>query len=91
MKHNHYLILLIFLIFYAISFLTNIRGSINANVTDSFRLTGTMTGMLPFSFFIASCHLITIIIPFCLFPHHEPWVWFNLKQVFFRRNIGLGI
>jgi fucose permease len=53
MKRNYYLILLIFLIFFAISFLTNILGSINPNVSDSFHLTGTMTGMLPFSFFIA--------------------------------------
>ncbi|MBW6501716.1 MAG: MFS transporter [Bacteroidales bacterium] len=53
MKRNYYLIFLIFLIFFAISFLTNILGSINPNVTDSFKLTGTMTGMLPFSFFIA--------------------------------------
>lgn len=53
MKRNYYLIFLIFLIFFAISFLTNILGSINPNVSDSFKLTGTMTGMLPFSFFIA--------------------------------------
>lgn len=53
MKRSYYLILLIFLIFFAISFLTNILGSINPNVSDSFKLTGTMTGMLPFSFFIA--------------------------------------
>jgi FHS family L-fucose permease-like MFS transporter len=53
MKRNYYLVLLIFLIFFAISFLTNILGSINPNVSDSFKLSGTMTGMLPFSFFIA--------------------------------------
>jgi fucose permease len=53
MKRNYYLISLIFLIFFAISFLTNILGSINPNVSDSYSLTGTMTGMLPFSFFIA--------------------------------------
>lgn len=53
MKRNYYLVLLIFLIFFAISFLTNILGAINPNVSDSFRLSGTLTGMLPFSFFIA--------------------------------------
>jgi MFS transporter, FHS family, L-fucose permease len=53
MKRNYYLVLLIFLIFFAISFLTNILGSINPNVSDSFTLNGTMTGLLPFSFFIA--------------------------------------
>ena len=53
MKRNDYLIVLIFAVFFAISFLTNILGSINPNVSDSFSLNGTMTGMLPFSFFIA--------------------------------------
>jgi len=53
MKRNYYLVVLIFIIFFAISFLTNILGSINPNVSDSFSLSGTMTGMLPFSFFIA--------------------------------------
>jgi FHS family L-fucose permease-like MFS transporter len=53
MKRNYYLVTLIFLIFFAISFLTNILGSINPNVSDSFTLSGTLTGMLPFSFFIA--------------------------------------
>jgi fucose permease len=53
MKRNLYLVILIFLIFFAISFLTNILGSINPNVSDSFSLNGTMTGLLPFSFFIA--------------------------------------
>jgi len=53
MKKSFYLLVLIFLIFFAISFLTNILGSINPNVTDSFKLSGTLTGMLPFSFFIA--------------------------------------
>ena len=53
MKRNYYIAILIFLIFFAISFLTNILGSINPNVSDSFSLTGTMTGLLPFSFFIA--------------------------------------
>lgn len=52
-KNNIYLVILIFAIFFAISFLTNILGSINPNVSDSFSLSGTMTGLLPFSFFIA--------------------------------------
>ncbi len=53
MKINFYLVTLIFVIFFAISFLTNILGAINPNVSDSFSLNGTMTGLLPFSFFIA--------------------------------------
>ena len=53
MKKNYYLVVLIFVVFFAISFLTNILGAINPNVSDSFSLNGTMTGLLPFSFFIA--------------------------------------
>ncbi len=53
MNRKYFLVVLIFLIFFAISFLTNILGSINPNVSDSFSLNGTMTGLLPFSFFIA--------------------------------------
>jgi fucose permease len=53
MNRKYYLVIFIFLIFFAISFLTNILGSINPNVSDSFSLNGTMTGLLPFSFFIA--------------------------------------
>ncbi len=53
MKRNYYLVNLIFLIFFAISFLTNILGAINPNASDSYSLSGTMTGLLPFSFFIA--------------------------------------
>lgn len=53
MQRNYYLVALIFIIFFAISFLTNILGAINPNVSDSFSLNGTMTGLLPFSFFIA--------------------------------------
>jgi len=53
MKRNYYMVVLIFLVFFVISFLTNILGSINPNVSDSFKLSGFMTGLLPFSFFIA--------------------------------------
>lgn len=53
MKRNYYLLVLIFIVFFAISFLTNILGAINPNVSDSFSLNGVMTGLLPFSFFIA--------------------------------------
>jgi fucose permease len=53
MKKNYYLVVLIFTVFFALSFLTNILGAINPNVSDSFSLNGTMTGLLPFSFFIA--------------------------------------
>jgi MFS transporter, FHS family, L-fucose permease len=47
------MVALVFIVFFVISFITNILGSINPNVSDSFHLSGAMTGMLPFSFFIA--------------------------------------
>lgn len=53
MKKNYYMVVLVFIVFFVISFITNILGSINPNVSDSFRLSGAMTGLLPFSFFIA--------------------------------------
>ena len=53
MKRNYYMVALVFIVFFVISFITNILGSINPNVSDSFHLSGAMTGMLPFSFFIA--------------------------------------
>lgn len=53
MKRNYYMVVLVFVVFFVISFLTNILGSINPNVSDSFHLSGAMTGLLPFAFFIA--------------------------------------
>lgn len=53
MKRNYYMVVLVFIVFFVISFITNILGSINPNVSDSFKLSGAMTGLLPFSFFIA--------------------------------------
>lgn len=47
------MVILVFIVFFVISFITNILGSINPNVSDSFHLSGAMTGLLPFSFFIA--------------------------------------
>lgn len=44
---------LIILIFFVISFLTNILGSLNPSVSRDFSLSETMSGFLPFSFFIA--------------------------------------
>lgn len=53
MKRNYSLVVLVFVIFFVISFITNILGSINPNVSDGFHLSGALTGLLPFSFFIA--------------------------------------
>ena len=53
MKRNTIIVVLILLTFFVISFLTNILGALNPKVTESFKLTETMAGFLPFAFFIA--------------------------------------
>jgi FHS family L-fucose permease-like MFS transporter len=53
MKKNYYIVGLIFLIFFVISFITNILGALNPNVIQSFNLSLTLSALLPFAFFIA--------------------------------------
>jgi FHS family L-fucose permease-like MFS transporter len=53
MKRNYFIVALILLIFFVISFLTNIIGPILPDVKKSYALSLTMAGFLPFSFFIA--------------------------------------
>lgn len=53
MKHNTFIVLLIFLIFAVISFLTNILGPLVPDIIDSFDLSIGLAGFLPFSFFVA--------------------------------------
>jgi MFS transporter, FHS family, L-fucose permease len=53
MKTNYYLVGLIFLTFFVISFITNILGALNPNVINNFKLSLTFSAFLPFAFFIA--------------------------------------
>ncbi len=53
MKRNHFLVALVFLIFFVISLLTNILGPIVPDIIDAFHLTLTAAALLPFSFFLA--------------------------------------
>ena len=53
MKRNYYIVALIFLTFFVISFITNILGALNPDVIQSFNLSLTLSGLLPFAFFIA--------------------------------------
>ena len=53
MKRNYVIVGLIFLIFFVISFLTNILGPLIPDIIDSFVLSLTLAGFLPFSFFVA--------------------------------------
>ncbi len=52
-KRQYQIIILVMLVFFVISFVTNILNSIIVDVKNSFDLSLTMTGLLPFSFFIA--------------------------------------
>ena len=53
MRRNYSIVILIMLVFFVVSFLSNILGALNQKVSESFALTGTMAGLLPFAFFIA--------------------------------------
>ncbi|MFA5668122.1 MAG: MFS transporter [Balneolaceae bacterium] len=53
MKRNYFIVGLILLVFFVISFLTNILGALNPAVTKSFALSNTMVSFLPLAFFIA--------------------------------------
>ncbi len=53
MKRNTVIVILILLVFFVISYLTNILGTLNPKVSESYTLSETMAGFLPFAFFIA--------------------------------------
>src|SRR4030067_1318422 len=53
MKRNTFIVALIFLIFFVISFLTNILGPLVPDIINSFSLSLTLAGFLPFAFFVA--------------------------------------
>jgi len=53
MKPSHLLVILVFFIFFVISFLTNILGPIIPDIISSFNLSLGLAGFLPFSFFVA--------------------------------------
>ena len=53
MKKNYYMVGLVLLTFFVISFVTNILGPIIPAIIDSFNLSLTMVALLPFAFFIA--------------------------------------
>ncbi|MBD3616504.1 MAG: sugar MFS transporter [Gracilimonas sp.] len=53
MKRNYYLVGLIVLIFFVISFLTNIIGPLVPQIIEDFNLSLTLVAILPFAFFIA--------------------------------------
>jgi len=53
MKTNYYLVFLVLLTFFVISFLSNIIGPLVPEIIEDFQLSLTMVALLPFAFFIA--------------------------------------
>lgn len=53
MKRNYYIVALIMLTFFVISFLTNIIGPLSPEFIKDFKLSDLLAGLLPFAFFIA--------------------------------------
>lgn len=53
MKRNYYMVGLICLVFFVISFVTNILGSLNPEAIKSFNLSLSLSSLLPFAFFIS--------------------------------------
>ncbi|GAB3330702.1 sugar MFS transporter [Larkinella ripae] len=53
MKRNGLIVILILLIFFVISFLTNILGPLIPDIISSFQLSIGLAGFLPFAFFVA--------------------------------------
>src|SRR5665811_1221052 len=53
MKRNYYIVSLIMLTFFVISFLTNIIGPLIPDIIKDFNLSLTLVALLPFAFFIA--------------------------------------
>lgn len=53
MKRNSFLVVLVFLVFFVISLVTNVIGAINPDVGQSFGLSLTFVGLLAFAFFVA--------------------------------------
>jgi FHS family L-fucose permease-like MFS transporter len=53
MKRNYYIVFLIMLSFFVISFLTNVIGALNPDFIKGFNLSLTLAAFLPFAFFIA--------------------------------------
>jgi MFS transporter, FHS family, L-fucose permease len=52
-KRNYYIVALIMLTFFVISFLTNVIGALNPDFIKGFDLSLTLAAFLPFAFFIA--------------------------------------
>ena len=53
MRRSHSIVALVFLVFFVVSFLTNILGPIIPDIIQSFQVSLAAAAVLPFAFFIA--------------------------------------
>jgi fucose permease len=53
MNQNRLIVFFVFVVFFVISFLTNILGPLIPDIINSYHLSNSLAGFLPFSFFIA--------------------------------------
>ena len=53
MRRNYFIVSVVFLVFFVLSFLTNILGPIIPDIIDSFHVSLGAAAFLPFSFFLA--------------------------------------
>src|SRR6478736_2888424 len=53
MKRSYYMVFLVMLTFFVISFITNIIGPLTPDIISGFNLSLTLVALLPFAFFIA--------------------------------------
>ena len=53
MNQNKLIVFFVFVVFFVISFLTNILGPLIPDIISSYKLSNSLAGFLPFSFFIA--------------------------------------
>jgi fucose permease len=53
MRRNYFIVAIVFLMFFVLSFLTNILGPIIPDIIDSFHVSLAAAAFLPFSFFLA--------------------------------------
>jgi len=53
MKRNNFLVFLILVVWFVISFITNILGPVMPVIIENFQLSLTLAAFLPFSFFLA--------------------------------------
>jgi len=83
MKRNYFIVGLIFIIFFVISFLTNIIGPIIPDIIKSFDLSYFMVAFLPFSFFIA--YIMSIPAGMLIEKYHEKLV---MSAAFLLAGIG---